>query len=92
MEIRIFSKIVRTSEDVASVDLVVDTAVALLDHEGSIDTPGVVPGVNCEPVVQAVLDTPADELDCMSTQACTSLVVIHTTAVSKEVLVNCEGS
>ena len=51
----------------AGVDFVVDTAVALLDHEGSIDTPGIVPGVYCEPVVHAVLEAPADEFDSMST-------------------------
>jgi hypothetical protein len=42
-----------SSEGKTGVDLAIDSAVTLLDLEGSLVSPGVVPGVNCEPVVKA---------------------------------------
>ena len=48
--------------------LVVDAAVAHLDLEGAHITPGVVPGVHAQPVVDSVLSAPTDGLDGVTTE------------------------
>ena len=72
--------------------LSVDAAIAHLDLEGALVTPGVVPGVDAEPVVLTVLVTPTDGLDGVTTESLTSLVLIDTGLVGQEVLVDSEGS
>ena len=54
--------------------LAVDVAVAHEDLEGAHIAPGVVPGVDTEPVVFTVLSAPADRLDGMATEGRASLV------------------
>jgi len=49
-------------------------AVAHEDLEGAHIAPGVVPGVDTEPVVFTVLSAPADRLDGMATEGRASLV------------------
>ena len=71
--------------------LVVDAAVAHLDLEGAQVAPGVVPGVDAEPVVHAVLSAPADRLDRVTAEFITSLVLVYTLLVGQEVLVHGEG-
>ena len=71
--------------------LVVDAARAHLDLEGALVTPGVVPGVDAEPVVLTALGTPTDGLDSVTTESLTSLVLIDTGLVGQEVLVDSEG-
>jgi len=58
----------------AGVHLSVDTAVTHEDLEGSHIAPGVVPGVDTEPVVLTVLRAPADRLDSVATEGRASLV------------------
>eukprot|EP00353_Schmidingerella_taraikaensis_P008653 CAMPEP_0185577312 /NCGR_PEP_ID=MMETSP0434-20130131/9842_1 /TAXON_ID=626734 ORGANISM="Favella taraikaensis, Strain Fe Narragansett Bay" /NCGR_SAMPLE_ID=MMETSP0434 /ASSEMBLY_ACC=CAM_ASM_000379 /LENGTH=217 /DNA_ID=CAMNT_0028194859 /DNA_START=43 /DNA_END=697 /DNA_ORIENTATION=+ len=71
--------------------LTVDTAVAHLDLEGALVTPGVVPGVNAEPVVFTVLRAPADRLDGVAAESGTSLMLVDARLVGQEVLVDGEG-
>ena len=73
------------------MDLSVDAAVSLLDLEGSLVTPGVVPGVDGEPVVGVVLSSPADELDGVSTESGAGGVLVDSRLVGWEVLVDGEG-
>lgn len=72
--------------------LVVDAGVSHLNFEGTLVSPGAVPGVNSEPVVLAVLVSPSDNLDGMTTEGTTGCVGVNTTLVSEEVLVDGEGS
>ena len=74
------------------MNLSVDAAVSLLDLEGSLVAPGVVPGVDGEPVVSAVLGSPTDELDSVATEGGASCVLVDTGLVGWEVLVDGEGS
>jgi len=74
------------------VHLGVDSALTHLDLESTLITPGVVPGVNAEPVVNTVLVTPTDGLDGVATKGRTRLVGVDTALVGKEVLVDGEGS
>ena len=71
--------------------LSVDTASTLLDLEGTTITPGLVPGVDTEPVVLTVLDTPADGLDGVATESRAGLVGVDTGLVGQEVFVDGEG-
>ena len=71
--------------------LVVDATVAHQDLEGSHVTPGVVPGVDAEPVVLAVLSAPTDRLDSVAAERGASLVRIDTGLVSEEVFVDGES-
>jgi len=73
------------------VHLAVDARVTHKDLEGAHVTPGVVPGVNTEPVVRSVLSAPADRLDGVTTESRASGVLVDTRLVGKEVLVDCEG-
>ena len=49
--------------------LVVDAAVTHLDLEGAHVTPGVVPGVDGEPVVFATFGSPSDEFDGVTSES-----------------------
>ena len=51
------------------MDLSVDSTLTLLDLEGSLVTPGVVPGVDGEPVVFATLSSPTDEFDGVTSES-----------------------
>ena len=75
-----------------SVHLSVNATVAHEDLEGNIVTPGVVPGVDAEPVVLAVLGAPTDGLDGVATEGRAGLVRVNTRLVGQEVLVDGEGS
>jgi len=75
-----------------SVHLSVDSAGAHLDLEGALVTPGVVPGVDTEPVVFTVFSAPTDGLDSVTTESRARLVRVDTRLVGQEVLVDCEGS
>ena len=72
--------------------LVVDAAVAHEDLERALVTPVLVPGVNTEPVVLTIFDTPADDLDGMTTESITSHVLVHSRRISLEVFINSESS
>ena len=72
--------------------LVVDAASAHLDLEGALVTPGVVPGVDAEPVVLTVLVTPTDSLDGVTSKSLSSGVLVDTGLVGEEVLVDSKGS
>ena len=71
--------------------LSVNARVTHLDLEGAHVTPGVVPGVDAEPVVLAVLGTPADSLDGVTAEGATGGVLIDTRLVGKEVFVHGES-
>ena len=73
------------------MDLSVDSTLALLDLEGTLVTPGVVPGVDSEPVVFTPLGSPTDELDGVTSESRTRLVGVDTALVGQEVLVDSEG-
>jgi len=73
------------------VHLVVDTTSTHGNLEGTLITPGVVPGVNAEPVVLTVLSTPTDGLDGVTTESRSRLMGVNTALVGKEVLVDGEG-
>ena len=77
--------------------LVVDSNISSFDHEGSLDTPGVVPGVVAEPVVHSAgsVSSPSDNLDGVATKSFTGgggVVVPDTTGVSLEGCVHGEGT
>lgn len=72
--------------------LSVDAGVSHLDFEGALISPGAVPGVDSEPVVLAVLVSPSDNLDGMTTKGTTGLVGVNTALVSEEIFVDSEGS
>lgn len=72
--------------------LVVNTSFTHLDLEGTLITPGVVPGVDTEPVVHTVLGTPTDGLDGVTTESFSGLDGVDTTLVGKEIFVDGEGS
>jgi len=57
------------SSGLTGVDLSVDSTLTLLDFEGSHVTPGVVPGVDGEPVVFATLGSPTDEFDGVTSES-----------------------
>jgi len=74
------------------VHLGVDTSFTHLDLEGTLITPGVVPGVNAEPVVDTIFVTPTDGLDGVATESRTRLVSVDTALIGKEVLIDGESS
>jgi len=76
----------------ACVHLLVDAAVALLDLEESRKAPWSSPWVGAEPVVEAILSTPADDLDGVATSDSTGDVVVDTALVVEEVFIDCEGA
>ena len=58
--------------------LIVDAAVAHQNFEGALVTPGVVPGVNAEPVVLSVFNSPADALNSVTALSGSSQVLVNT--------------
>jgi len=74
------------------VHLVVDAAVTHLDFEGAFVAPGVVPGIDAEPVGLTVLAAPANGLDGVAAEGVASLVLVHAGLVGEEVLVDSEGA
>lgn len=74
------------------MDLVGDSAFAHVDLESSLVSPGDVPGVDGEPVVSAVLVSPTDELDGVTTEGLSGLVRVDTALVGEEIFVDGEGS
>ena len=79
------------SGSLTGVDLVVDVAFTLLDLEGSLVSPGVVPGVHGKPVVLATFGSPANEFDSVTTEFASTLVRVHSALVREEVFVYGEG-
>ena len=75
----------------AGVHLVIDATVAHLDLESAHVTPGVVPGVDTEPVVLTILSAPTDSLDGVTTKSGASLVRVDAGLVGQEVLIDGEG-
>jgi hypothetical protein len=74
------------------VHLVVDSAVALKNLESTLISPGVVPGVNAEPVVLVILDAPSNALDGVASLGGTGHVLVNTGLVGEEIFVDGEGS
>ena len=72
--------------------LEVDAAVTHLDFEGAFVAPGVVPGIDAEPVGLTVFAAPANGLDSVAAEGVASLVLVHTRLVSEEVLVDSKGT
>ena len=72
--------------------LVVDAAVTHHDFEGAFVAPGVVPGIDAEPVGLTILGAPANGLDSVATEGVASLVLVHTRLVGEEVLVDSKGA
>ena len=58
--------------------LIVDAAVAHQNFEGALVTPGVVPGVNAEPVVLSILNSQGYALDGVMTFSGSSQVPVNT--------------
>ena len=75
-----------------SVHLSVDTGVTDLDLEGTVVSPGSVPGVNSEPVVLSVFVSPSDNFDSVTSEGVSTSVLIDSTLVGKEIFVYSEGS
>ena len=73
------------------MDLSVDSALTLLNLEGALVSPSVVPGINCKPVVFATFSSPANELDSVSTECRSALVRVNSALVGEEVLIHSEG-
>jgi len=64
---------------------------ATKDAEKTLFTPGVVPGVDADPVWSTVVNTPADHLDGVTTKTLAGLVLVDTTSVGFEVFVDSHG-
>lgn len=75
-------------------DLSFDSAlvVSSSDLEEALVTPALVPAVGDQPVRSAVLDSPADDLDGVASKSRSRSVVINSTLVGQEVVVDGEGS
>ena len=75
--------------------LSVDTAITLLDLEGTTITPGLVPGVDAKPVIEAgiFIGSPTDDLDGVTTEGSNSGIWldVDTRLVGEEVLIDGEG-
>ena len=76
----------------ATVHLLVDAAVALLNLEEASHAPADAPGVSAEPVVEAALNTPAEDLDGVATSDTAGDVVVDTALVAEEVLIDGESA
>lgn len=72
--------------------LVVDTAFSNLDLEGTVVSPGSVPGVDSEPVVDSVHVTPANDLDGVTTKSASRGMLVDSTLVGEEIFVDSESS
>lgn len=64
---------------------------ATKNAEKTLFTPGVVPGVDADPVWSTVVNTPADHLDGVTTKTLARLVLVDTTSVGFEVFVDGHG-
>ena len=73
------------------MDLSVDSSFTLLDFEGSLVTPGVVPGVDGEPEVFASFGSPTDEFDGVTSKSLSRLVGVDTTLVCEEIFIDGES-
>jgi len=73
------------------VHLSVDAGVSNFDLEGTVVSPGSVPGVDSEPVVLAALGTPANHFDSVTTEGVSSSVLVDTALVGEEIFVDGEG-
>jgi len=74
------------------VHLVVDATISNLDLEDTVVSPGSVPGVDSEPVVDSVHVTPADDLDGVTTKSTSGGVLVDSTLVGEEIFVDGESS
>jgi len=61
------------------------------DAEGTLLTPGVIPGVGADPVWSAVLNAPTDHLDGVTTEVLAGLVLVDTTSIDFEVFIDSHG-
>lgn len=79
---------------VASDDAGLDAALvgATEDAEGTLLTPGIVPGVCADPVGSAIINTPSDHLDSMSSKTLTSDVLVDTRSVGFKVFIYSHGN
>lgn len=69
------------------MNLRINSAFTMGNSEGSVISPGLVPGVDSDPVIF----TPTNQLDGMATKSFSGLVFIHTTLVVHEVFINGES-
>jgi len=85
-----------SSETLGYLSLISAQVDTPLHLEVTVITPSGVPGVGIRPVVSAVLSSPTDQLDTMSTNVCTISLGVDTTGVAGEeaveVLVDGEAS
>jgi len=58
--------------------------------EETLVSPVLIPGVHDQEVVNTILDTPANDLDGMTTESFSALVLVNTALVAQEVLIDCE--
>jgi len=77
-----------------SPSLALDTTLvgATDDAEEALLTPGDIPRVGADPVVDTALLTVADQLDSMTTLVATAGVLIDTRRIAHEILINLEGN
>jgi len=77
-----------------SPSLALDTTLVgtTADTEEALLTPGDIPRVGADPVVDTTLLTVADELDSMTTLVATAGVLIDTRRIAHEILINLEGN
>ena len=78
----------------ATVQMIVDIAVTLLDLDVAVVSPSGAPLVSAEPVVKAggAIMTPSDCLDGVASSLTASLVIVNTALVVEEVFVDGESS
>jgi len=62
------------------------------DLEETLVSPILIPGVHDQEVVDTILDTPANDLDGVTTEGSTCLVLVDTALVTQEVLVDREST
>jgi len=74
--------------NLSGVHLVVDAAVTHQDLEGTLVAPCVVPRVDAQPVVITVFMTPADDFDGVTTERSSTLVLVDTRLVCKEIFID----
>jgi len=76
----------------AGIGSVVNSALSPGDSEESTFSPLGSPGVSTEPVVESVFLTPTEDLDGVSTSHSTGGVLIDSTFVLEEILIDGESS
>ena len=72
--------------------LSVDTRITNLDLEGTVVSPGSIPGVNSEPVVLSVLVSPSDNFDGVTSKGVSSSMLVDSTLVGEKIFVYSESS